>query len=118
MTPDIISINELAVNTIIGTYDWEKEIPQQLLINIDLQHDIRAAAASDDLTLSIDYAAIAASVTELAANSRVELIESLAENIATHILMSSPAAWCRVKVSKAGAINNAKAVSVCIERQV
>ncbi len=116
MNPDIISISQLSVEAIIGTYDWEKNVPQQLFIDIDLKHDIQAAALSDDLNLSVDYAAIAESITTLAAGSRVELIESLAENIAAHVLGNFEVTWCRIKVNKPGAIRNAGNVSVCIER--
>lgn len=116
MTPDTISISQLAVDAIIGTDDWEQDVPQQLLIDIGLQHDIRPAALSDDLTLSIDYAAVAESVTELVSGSKVQLIETLAENIAAHILSSYPARCCRIKIHKAGAVANAKSVSVSIER--
>ncbi|PJF33565.1 MAG: bifunctional dihydroneopterin aldolase/7,8-dihydroneopterin epimerase, partial [Phototrophicales bacterium] len=52
---DIVFIEQLEVLTTIGVFDWEKEIKQKLVFDLELGTDIRQAAASDDLKDTLDY---------------------------------------------------------------
>lgn len=46
---DIVFIEELTVITTIGVYDWEQNIRQKLVFDIEMGWDNRRAAASDDV---------------------------------------------------------------------
>ena len=46
---DIVSIRDLRVSTVIGVYDWEREIEQALIFSVDLAADVARAAAHDVL---------------------------------------------------------------------
>lgn len=113
---DLVYIEGLKVDALIGVYDWEREILQPLVFDITMATDIRQAAQTDDLQHTLDYFAISAAVTALVEQSAFQLIESLAEAIACMIQQQFSVSWLRLKVSKPGAVPNAINVAVQIER--
>ena len=56
---DRIFIRDLRLRTIIGVHDRERERPQEILLNLELETDLTAAAHSDALEDGIDYRALA-----------------------------------------------------------
>lgn len=114
--PDVVSIDGLQVRTVIGVYAWERNVLQDLRIDLAVEADTRPAADSDNLDLAVDYAEIAAQVTELAAQSRFQLIESLAESVSQLVLERFRVSRLSVRISKPGAVTNARAVGVTITR--
>lgn len=113
---DRVFIEGLKVDALIGVYDWEREILQPLELDIIMATDIQAAAAEDDLSRTLDYAAISQSVTALVQQSGFKLIETLAETVAERIRSDFGVCWVQVKVSKPGAVANARNVAVQIQR--
>lgn len=113
---DIVFVNQLQIDTVIGVYEWEKSIRQTLVIDLQMLTDIRAAAAGDDLTLTIDYAVVCEKVQQLVQAKPLELIETVAENIATLILSDFPAKAVMVRVGKPAAVKAAATVGVEIRR--
>ncbi len=115
---DIVYIRELAIKTTIGVYDWERDIKQQLNIDLDLGCDTSKAGQSDEIEDALDYKAISDRTIEFAEASQYQLVEALAENLARVILDEFSLPWLRIKVSKPGAVSGAKDVGVIIERGV
>lgn len=113
---DNLSINQLKVLTTIGIYPWEQAIRQPLLLDLQLGGDLHQAALQDDLTQSVNYDAVAASVTSYLQQNRFLLIERVAEEVAERLLQQFPLAWVKITVTKPGALANAQSVSVTIER--
>ncbi|WP_371376847.1 dihydroneopterin aldolase [Thalassotalea aquiviva] len=113
---DIVFIEGLKVNTTIGYYDWEKKIKQLLVFDIQMGTDIRAAAQNDELAKTINYAEISELVDEFANANVVDLLETLAERLAEHIITTYSLSWIRLKISKPTAVAQADAVGVIIER--
>ena len=56
---DIIYLNDLRIDTIIGIYDWERRIKQTISLDLEMASDIRKAAASDDIEDTLNYKAVA-----------------------------------------------------------
>ncbi|MFT7561717.1 MAG: dihydroneopterin aldolase [Flavobacteriales bacterium] len=104
------------LQTVIGIFDFEKEAPQTITLDIDMAHDIRVAAASDKIEDALDYKAVVDAVSELAVKGRYELVESLAEAIADLILSDFNCCGVRLRLAKPDAIENASAVGVAIAR--
>ncbi|SFH90188.1 dihydroneopterin aldolase [Modicisalibacter xianhensis] len=113
---DRVLIEGLSVETVIGVYDWERTIRQRLELDLELATDIRPAAAGDDLARTLDYAAISQQIGEFAASSRFELVETFAERLAAMLREEFGIAWLRLTLRKPGAVANARAVGVRIER--
>ena len=113
---DIIFVHGLKVECVIGVWEWERRIRQQLVVDLDLGADIRRAAASDQLQDTLNYKEIADRVKALAEESGCQLVETLAENIAGLLLDDLGIPWCRVRINKHGALSAAGDVGVEIER--
>lgn len=115
MTDQII-IKDLFLRTIIGINDDERSNRQDVLINLRLDADTRAAGLSDDIGDTVNYRSITKQVIELVENSRFFLVEKLAEEIARLCLVDSRVERVWVKVEKPAALRFAKSVGVSIRR--
>jgi dihydroneopterin aldolase len=113
---DIVYIKGLRAQAVIGVYEWERDIRQTLVIDLELASDAARAAATDAIADALDYAAISQRVLALVEGSQYQLIESLAEEIARVVLAESDVPWLRVRVGKPGAVAEADDVGVVIER--
>ena len=113
---DIIYLTDLRIKTVIGVYDWEREIKQEIVIDLEMGSDIRAAAASDDIEDTLDYKSVAKRVIAYVEASSFQLVETLAERIAAIILDEFNVPWLRLRLNKQGAVRGARDVGVIIER--
>ena len=110
-------IEDLKVQTVIGVFDWEREIRQTVSIDLEMAFDIRRAAASDQIEDTLDYKAVSKRLINFIEDSEFQLVESLAERCAAIVLGDFPVQWLRLKLSKPGAVRGSSAVGVIIERQ-
>lgn len=113
---DIVFIEDLRIQTVIGIYDWEKEIRQEVSLDLELANDNRAAAATDAIADTVDYKAVAKRLIAYVEGHRFELVETLAERCAEIILDEFGVRWLRLRASKPGAVRGSVAVGVVIER--
>lgn len=115
---DIIFLNDLKVETIIGIWDWERKIRQTVAIDLEMSADIAKAAATDDVEDTLNYKMVAKRLQQFVGDSSFQLVETLAEKIAALILDEFDVSWVKVRVNKPGAIRDARDVGVLIERGV
>ncbi len=113
---DEIFLRELEVSTIIGIFDWERERKQTVSIDLRMPGDIRRAATSDHIDDTLDYKSVAKRVIAHIEASSYQLVETLAESIATIGLEEFGLDWIEVRVNKPGAIRGARDVGVRIRR--
>ncbi|MDN3699464.1 dihydroneopterin aldolase [Vibrio cortegadensis] len=116
MTLDKIFIEQLEVITTIGVYDWEQEIKQKLVLDIEMAHDNRPAGKSDDVVDALDYSKVSTAVLEHIEGGRFLLVERVAEEIAELIMSRFSVPWVKIRLAKPGAVPQAKSVGVVIER--
>lgn len=113
---DIIYISDLRIETIIGIFDWEREIKQTISLDIEMATDIRKAAASDHIDDTLDYKAVSKRLIDFVGSSEFQLVETLAERITEIILNEFKVPWVKLRLNKKGAIRGASDVGVLIER--
>ena len=113
---DIIFINQLELETVIGIHDWERENKQPIILDIDIGCSIEAAAKSDRIDDCIDYFNVCERMKQLAHSHRYELVESFVEEASQIILHEFGASWVKIKLSKPNAVKEASGVGVIIER--
>ncbi len=112
---DKIIINELEVFYRIGVPDEERALPQRLLLSLEIAHDFRPAAATDDISRTINYFAVAQRLLHLGDGKTWRLLETLAEEIAGIVLQEFGATGVQVEIKKF-IIKETRWVGVCIER--
>ncbi len=113
---DRIYIRDLALRCIIGIYPDERKNKQDVIINIVLETDLRAAGTSDSLNDTVDYKAIKLAVLDFVENSSFHLIESLAEGIAAICLKDVHVQSTTVTIDKPGALRFCRSVAVEVTR--
>jgi len=113
---DRVFIKELEVQTIIGIFDWEREIKQIISIDLEMEFDIRRAAETDCIGDTLDYKTVSKRLIHFIEESEFQLVEALAERCAAIVLADFPVSWLRLKLGKPGAVRGSSAVGVIIER--
>ena len=104
---DTVFISGLKATSVIGCYDWERDIRQTLVIDLELKADFARAAETDALADALDYAAISKRVIAVCDESRFQLLEALAEFSIARLKMT---------ITKPGAVAAADGVGVVISR--
>jgi len=113
---DRIRIRELELKVRIGVADKERAKPQRLTISITLWPKARFHEMRDQLARTVNYAAVAREVKQFASGRTDNLIETLAENIASHLLQTFPLRKVRLELRKF-ILPDVKHVAVILTRQ-
>lgn len=113
---DIVYIRDLRIETIIGIYDWERQVKQEVSIDLEMAGDIRQAAATDDIQYALNYKSVAKRIIGLVEASEFKLVETMAETIAQIVMDEFSVPWLRLRLSKPGALRGARDVGLVIER--
>ncbi|MGB8213108.1 MAG: dihydroneopterin aldolase [Anaerolineales bacterium] len=114
---DQVFIVDLVARGIIGINEWERQKPQEMLINIVLFTDLHKAGESDALQDCVDYRAVAKKVLAHAETARRLTVEALAADLAKLCLEDVRVEKVRVRVEKPGAVRFSRSVGVEIERR-
>ena len=115
---DIVYIRDLKIETVIGIYDWEREIKQLVSLDVDMAHDIKRAAETENVDDTLDYNAVAQRLITFIGGSEFLLVEAMAEQCAAIIMQEFSVPWLRLRVGKPGAVKESQDVGVIIERGV
>lgn len=113
---DLIFIEGLRGDTVIGIHDGELERPQPLVIDIQAGVPHARACDTDRIADTIDYSLVRGRVQRLLVEHRLSLLEAFAEAVANILLNEFGAAWVRVTVVKPNKFADVKAFGVQIER--
>jgi dihydroneopterin aldolase len=113
---DRIFLKDLRIETVVGVWDWEKQMPQTVSIDLEMAADVKAAAAKDTLDATLNYKAVTNRVRDFVQESRFQLIETMAEGIAELIMAEFAVPWVKVVLHKPYAIKGSKDVGIIIER--
>lgn len=114
---DKIIIKDLLVRGVIGVNDWEREVEQDILINVVLFADLRPAGMSDDVEDTVNYRSVSKMIIDHVQNSERFTVEALAEDLAGICLQPAGVTKARVRVEKPGALRFAESVGVEVERE-
>jgi 7,8-dihydroneopterin aldolase/epimerase/oxygenase len=114
---DKIFIHALKTEAIVGIFDWERQVKQTVVIDLEFSADIRKAALSDSIDDTLNYKGVAKRILAFVEASQFHLVETLAEHVAMLVLEEFGVQWVGVALSKPGAIRSSKDVGVKLERQ-
>ncbi len=113
---DLVFIEDLRIETIIGIYDWERTTRQVVAFDIEMAFDNTKPALSGRIEDTLNYKSVSKRLIAFVEASNFELVETLAEKCAAIIRTEFGVRWLRLKLSKLGAVTGSRAVGVIIER--
>jgi dihydroneopterin aldolase len=113
---DIIFLQDVKVQTVLGVPEWERMKPQTVVLDIELAMPHSRSCQSDDIEDAIDYGEIVERMRQLLAENSFRLVEALAENVAQMIMGEFGAPWVKVRVAKPGILPGVRQLGVVIER--
>jgi FolB domain-containing protein len=116
-TLDAITVRDLRVPCIIGTTEAERSRRQEIALSFTLRLDLAAAGASDRLEDTVDYGQLAARVTALLEGSSFQLLEALAQAVASLCLRDPRVARVEVEARKPRAVPLAACAGVRLVRE-
>jgi dihydroneopterin aldolase len=111
-----VFVRDLMLDGHIGIHAHEQGVPQRLRINLDLSVIDRHPLPADHIEHVVCYQQVVDTTTAIVARGHVNLVETLAEEIAQDILATPEVVAVRVRVEKLDAFANVASVGVEIER--
>lgn len=108
-----ITIKDLQAHTTLGIYDWEKEAPRLVVLNVSLEVAAPQAATTDDMQHSVDYATIESAIVSHLKGASFQLLERLVTEVGQLVLaLDERIRTVTVEADKPGALRQARSVSV------
>ncbi|CCQ74860.1 dihydroneopterin aldolase [Magnetospira sp. QH-2] len=111
-----VFIRDLVLPCSIGIHDHEKTAPQRIRINLDLAVSEETAQLGDDIRNVVCYEGIANGIRDLVSSDHVNLVETLAEQVAEMCFSDSRVRVARVRIEKLDVFQDATSAGVEIER--
>ena len=115
---DRIFIEGLTVFGQIGVYDWEQNIKQKLIFDLEMAWDSRKAAETDDVAFCLNYADVSQAIITYVEGQAFLLIERLANEVAAMLQDTFGIEWLKLTLHKPNAVPQAKSVGIVIERGI
>jgi FolB domain-containing protein len=113
----LIKIKNLRLHTIIGVFDWEKDIDREIIINAEITTNFTESLHSDNISDTIDYDQIILKIKNLVANNRFKLVEKMAQTLMDAILEDQRISKCKLEIDKVGVVENVDSFSITIEQE-
>jgi len=112
-----VGLKGFRIDCVVGVYASEREHPQAVIMDIELDYDFAGAAGSDDVSNAVDYDRVAEGVTELVQRRGFRLIETMAEETADLLFgQHASVQTLRLEVRKPNAVAAAECSFVRLER--
>ena len=114
---DTIFLEQVKVQTTLGVPEWERMVPQTIILDIEISYDLSKSCKSDNIADTIDYGQVVARIRKTLTEHNFQLVEALAEHVCQLILSEFKALSVKVKVAKSNILPGLKALGVVIERK-
>jgi 7,8-dihydroneopterin aldolase/epimerase/oxygenase len=115
---DVVFVKDLRFKTIVGIWDWERQLPQTVSISLDMGWDLSQAARSQDIADALDYKSVSKRVEAFVQEQKFKLVEAAADAIAAMVMTEFGVPWIRVAIHKPFAVTRSQSVGVVVERGV
>ncbi len=111
-----VFVRNLEIDALLGVYEHEKQATQKILVNIDLTVSEAGPEHEDRITGVVCYEQIVNKAKDIVANGHVNLVETMAEQMAAACLDDPRVLAARIRVEKPEAFSDVGSVGVEIER--
>lgn len=114
---DAIIIEGLKVDTVVGCFNWERQIIQPLMLDLTIHNDLSLAAHSDELEDTLNYAQICELAAQVIQEAQPKLIEHAAQLVLECLFSTFPSIESiSITIRKPAIIAQANAVGIRLER--
>ncbi len=113
---DTIFLEQVKVQTKLGVPEWERTVPQTIILDIEIGYDFSQACQTDAIEDTIDYGMVVSRIRETLKEHSFKLVEALGEHVCQLILQEFKAQNVKLKVSKPGILPGLKALGIAIFR--
>lgn len=113
---DIIFLSEVKIQTKLGVPEWERMVPQTIVLDIEIAMPNSASCNTDEIGDTIDYGLVVSCLRDTLNDKSFKLVEALAEHLCQIIITEFKAPWVKIKVAKPGILPGVKSLGVVIER--
>jgi dihydroneopterin aldolase len=114
---DIVLIDSLELDASIGVFDWEKQVKQRLVFNLELYCDFSKASQSDELKDAVNYAQVCEEIEAVVVKKHYQLLEFLADQICSHLFDCFSVSAINLSIFKPDAVAKTKQVGVKVFRE-
>ena len=112
----IYNINNLRLRAIIGPYEWERDIKQNLVLNVTYEMDAAKGEQSDEIGDVLNYHTLVNEIVERVEGSRFNLVEKLVDYVIGTVLSHKKIQWVEVEIHKPDALRFADSISLKTKR--
>lgn len=102
-TIDRITLTGLRVHGRHGVHEHERRDGQEFVVDVTVWLDLGPAADTDELSATLDYGTLAQQAAQIVGGDPCNLIETVADRIATAVLADQRVQAVEVTVHKPGA---------------
>jgi dihydroneopterin aldolase len=113
---DIIFLSEVKIQTKLGVPEWERMVPQTIVLDIEIAMPNSESCITDEIADTIDYGLVVGRLRDTLNGKSFKLVEALAEHLCQLIITEFKAPWVKIKVAKPGILPGVKSLGVIIER--
>ena len=111
-----VFVRDLEIDALLGVYEHEKQATQKILVNVDLTVSESGPEHDDRLSGVVCYEEVVNSIKTIVASGHVNLVETMAEQMAAACLEDKRVLSVRIRVEKPDAFEDVRSVGVEIER--
>jgi dihydroneopterin aldolase len=97
---DRVFVHDLVLDAEIGVYTHEKGVTQRARFSVDIEVTPPDRAVEDQIGRVLDYDMIIAIIKSILAEGHINLVETLADQVASRCLAHARAASVKVKIEK------------------
>ena len=113
---DTLKINGIEVECVLGDLPEERTREQKIQVDVSLELDLEAAAASDSIEDTVDYALLVGNIREALEDARCRLLERAAGIVADVCLEDPLVERAAVTVRKFGSVSCVACAAVTLVR--
>jgi 7,8-dihydroneopterin aldolase/epimerase/oxygenase len=114
---DCLFINQLSVDTSVGVFEWEHQVLQRVLIDVEAECDFSSAEVSDNIKDAISYADVSETIVAVCTSKHHQLLEHMAARICDALFDRYAISALTLSIAKPGAVLQAGSVGIKVKRQ-
>lgn len=114
---DKVFIKGLVLYTLIGVYEFERDAKQRIIVDVEIDANLKPAGLSDDVADTLDYGKIAERLAQIADTASYQLLEALGEEMIEAVLHEFNACAVSLTINKPDILDNVDGVGIVLNRR-